>query len=794
MREIQGLTKRLQDLNALLDESARLLASQSEISDGMAQNCERATRLNDESVLVDLCKGHERQLEVFKSNHVKMIEITNRISKAKLELIRVVHFRLHWVMQIQKQMCDYDFQLQLNFKQLKRLNVRIKLMEHLKQAPHFYLYSLKETVRRRKFSASYKSLANALKILIKDVYASEMKRRENFDSKASLLLSSSSSSSTSYSSSSSSSPSSSSSISSSSANTAQNFILSILFRGLNDKVQSFLCDVELGFDDDLPRVSQEDVWQVEGEIRSFLLARSNTGGVNNFNSGTSSSSTTSSSSSCNQFETNSPTPTIILSPNQPQKTPDNTPTTTTTTTTCHFYQNLINQLELTEETQPKQHQISDKNMLLVDSLTKLINNPNTNPNTNPQLTLQTIQDLKLKLVEAKDLILRERVHFDETAANLIKMQTDFAQKTTQDKRKLIATIESVLNQNEKVPNEKANSEEEDRDDLTRELCHLIRQTQRETLKEREKLVCQMNADKQKFFNEAIKRATQDKERQCAELRQKEIDYIEEIRMLKESLNVYKTTSASTAPIQIQQDANVVTEINTTNNTDLVLVEDLANLNETKNKLKEIMYKEKIEQLEKRLSLLSTLPVTNDYETIQLNSCNIDDLVIAIFSEEHNSYKIIHKSSTYLHFVHSAIFKSHEQKLSFKVESLNGKSSPTTQQPPPAATDLLDQSLACQFDNTTTTNLIMSNFSTADFNFANLLSTSPSTSTSTKILVKNSPSDNIDSIFLKNEQPQWFIGRVLVKEFCIARRENNRFKVPSGTRFYRVKLKPYNLNQ
>ena len=37
------------------------------------------------------------------------------------------------------------------------------------------------------------------------------------------------------------------------------------------------------------------------------------------------------------------------------------------------------------------------------------------------------------------------------------------------------------------------------------------------------------------------------------------------------------------------------------------------------------------------------------------------------------------------------------------------------------------------------------------------------------LVKNSPSDNIHNIFLSEKQPQWFVGRVLVKEFCIARK-------------------------
>lgn len=48
-------------------------------------------------------------------------------------------------------------------------------------------------------------------------------------------------------------------------------------------------------------------------------------------------------------------------------------------------------------------------------------------------------------------------------------------------------------------------------------------------------------------------------------------------------------------------------------------------------------------------------------------------------------------------------------------------------------------------------------------------TSSEMGSSSTILVKNSPSDNIQNIFLAEKQPQWFVGRVLVKEFCIARK-------------------------
>jgi hypothetical protein len=61
-------------------------------------------------------------------------------------------------MQVQKQIADYDFQLQVCFKQLKRINVRVKLMDQLKKAPFVYLSSLRETMRRINFSKSYKNV------------------------------------------------------------------------------------------------------------------------------------------------------------------------------------------------------------------------------------------------------------------------------------------------------------------------------------------------------------------------------------------------------------------------------------------------------------------------------------------------------------------------------------------------------------------------------------------------------------------------------------------------------------
>jgi hypothetical protein len=66
-------------------------------------------------------------------------------------------------------MADTDFQLQIYFKQLKRINIRLKLMEQLKKAPFIYVYSMKETIRRQNFSKIYKNV-NLFIILIANIF------------------------------------------------------------------------------------------------------------------------------------------------------------------------------------------------------------------------------------------------------------------------------------------------------------------------------------------------------------------------------------------------------------------------------------------------------------------------------------------------------------------------------------------------------------------------------------------------------------------------------------------------
>jgi hypothetical protein len=198
---------------------------------------------------------------------------------------------------------------------------------------------------------------------------------------------------------------------------------------------------------------------------------------------------------------------------------------------------------------------------------------------------------------------------------------------------------------------------------------------------------------------------------------------------------------------------------TSTTTDLIFGEDV---NETKSKLRELMLQEKVSQLEKQLAKFSTLPLTKEfYETVQLNSCNVDDLVLAVYVEEYGSYKIIHKTSNYLHFVHSAILKNYEQRLSFK----SAAGTPTTGSKPfPIDQSQMTEQDAAEFHTSK---------SPPDSSMLNADASLVHESSSMMMTMQNSPpGDNPEAQMFFNDRqllPQWFVGKVILKEFCVARK-------------------------
>lgn len=589
---------------------------------------------------------------------------------------------------------------------------------------------------------------------------------------------------------------------------SQHFVLNIMFRSLSDKVEPFLNnEAVLKFDTKLPSIDETEVTQIETELKS-QLSELNIKSSSSFSATTSSSSGTSSGSlTCSSTNTTN---------TQPVTTSGSSPDSETTL--LDKKSNFWNELNIFEMNDPDLNMLNSLiDLLNTDSLPKELfkhlNNTNhdtksTNTTNNEANNLTEIKrmfefkinDLRAKLNETKDLL--------RTYQNELKVNVESILAKQDETEKLNETNRAKFYSNllDLVKSSPSDSSQTTRDQFLIELTNsldkqfsmnlldcinkreLENQKQIDELKQTIKTVkTTSNADKQIQFNEAIKRVQQDKDKVIEDFKQKEKAYLDQISSLQAQLdaanNMIKDVSNDTVlisnekskPLEMQRAESPTTPTEKDN----AEVEDIT---QTKIKLRELLLMEKISQLEKQLSKFTTLPVTNDFETIQLYSCNIDDLVIAVYSEHHGSYKIIHKSSNYLHFVHSAIFKSHEQRLSFKnpnsllkqSQMMSVTMSPSTS---PITTANEMSQLDIQFppvsgvvggarDSSDTSASVMCSAIKSEI----ILTDETSTTTSLpNPLVKNSPSDNIHNIFLSEKQPQWFVGRVLVKEFCIARK-------------------------
>lgn len=392
-----------------------------------------------------------------------------------------------------------------------------------------------------------------------------------------------------------------------------------------------------------------------------------------------------------------------------------------------------------------------------------------------------IDEIKLKLNETKQLVKTYQLELKTNIDSILKQNDKTKSNFYSNLIDLLKSSSNSSSSSSTISIDSICANEKDKQFSLQLLnhfksCESENQKQINELKQViETIKMSTKADKQTQFNEAIKRVTQEKDKQIEDFKQKEKQYLEQINSLQILLETATATANNNNNSQLPNDTVLISSSNdpiksitTTTNNEL----ENEDITQTKMKLRELMLMEKITQLEKQLSLFTTIPITNDYETIQLHSCNIDDLVIAVYSESYGSYKIIHKSSNYLHFVHSAIFKSHEQRLSFKnPNAINIKTSQLLMNSSPSSSSPINEmsshiinddiSSISSFINTN------NNKNTSDNNNNDEICSASSSMPNP--LVKNSPSDNIHNIFLSEKQPQWFVGRVLVKEFCIARK-------------------------
>ena len=84
-------------LEQLLIDAKRLVQEQADLAKAFVHNQQRASGLNDLSILPDLCASHREQLIVMRQNHQKVISIrlvqfvlTNLVEPQQIDLFRHV--------------------------------------------------------------------------------------------------------------------------------------------------------------------------------------------------------------------------------------------------------------------------------------------------------------------------------------------------------------------------------------------------------------------------------------------------------------------------------------------------------------------------------------------------------------------------------------------------------------------------------------------------------------------------------------------------------------------------------
>jgi hypothetical protein len=173
----------------------------------------------------------------------------------------------------------------------------------------------------------------------------------------------------------------------------------------------------------------------------------------------------------------------------------------------------------------------------------------------------------------------------------------------------------------------------------------------------------------------------------------------------------------------------------------------------------------------------------------------------VYENAHNAYQIVNKSSAYKHFIHTDSLKPFDNEsreitygppsdpLFINVEEKKHHTSPCPSVQIPFAN--LPMSPICasppnklihasSIETALEQPPILQQHQSICTNIVNLQS-----------VIGYAASANACSN-LANEQPRWFVARVVSKEFCIAKKENNRYKLPANTRFYRVRIEPFKL--
>ncbi|KAM7361657.1 autophagy-related 17 isoform 2-T2 [Cochliomyia hominivorax] len=223
VKEIRGLGERLCKLEEFKYKIKSMVKDQRELSTAFQQNQNRAINLRDTSILPDLCASHQSQLLVMLQNHKKIREHRHCIARAKDELGNNLHARLKRIVYIENAMSEFDNRLLFYHRCLRRAERHIHIIEQIHQAPNMYVAAVTEVMRRKIFSTEFRLWASKLAEDFDSIHSEEMKRRQDFNTNF------------------------------------EGHFLNILFPGMADMPPAFANENPLIFDARLPNITRSDI-------------------------------------------------------------------------------------------------------------------------------------------------------------------------------------------------------------------------------------------------------------------------------------------------------------------------------------------------------------------------------------------------------------------------------------------------------------------------------------------------------------------------------------------------------
>ncbi|XP_063677891.1 RB1-inducible coiled-coil protein 1-like isoform X3 [Bolinopsis microptera] len=223
MRDIKGLEERLQQLKNLLGQTERICEEQANNANTISNQQESFMVQGDISVLADLLVAHREQLKRLHSNNRSLVEFYNKFAAAKAELSQNLLIRLNWVTHCQKAIWNCDGRLTMISENLVRVKRRFAILEQINVAPILYCKCLGEVSRRSSFTSRYKSWGRDLIERTGRRKGEESDKRSTFHDQL------------------------------------HGHFLTTLFRGLDSIPTDFAAQDALSFDEELFEVSEEEL-------------------------------------------------------------------------------------------------------------------------------------------------------------------------------------------------------------------------------------------------------------------------------------------------------------------------------------------------------------------------------------------------------------------------------------------------------------------------------------------------------------------------------------------------------